>query len=107
MTQHRHTRAELGQDGYSQGLSAFLFLVGVTLFLPRGTDVVVAAFLPEARAVLGEVLDGAQPLGALAAEQAGLDQAEWEAVFGGEGLAVVVCGREGAGGGEVGDLARR
>jgi hypothetical protein len=69
----------------------------------RGQRCCGAVFLPEAAPVLGQVLDGAQPLGALVAVEVRDDQAQWEAVLGGEGLAVVVGGQEGFGGGEVGE----
>jgi hypothetical protein len=69
--------------------------VGVALFLPGVADVVVTACLPEAAPVLGQVLDAAQPLGALVAVEVRDDETQREAVFGGEELAVVVGGQEG------------
>lgn len=54
----------------------------------------VTAFFPEAAPVSCHVFDAAQPFGALAAEEVRGYPAQWEAVFGGEELAVVVRGHD-------------
>src|SRR5690606_1803301 len=65
-----------------RGLALFL-LVGVPLLPPRVGDVVVAALLPEAAAVLHHVLHAAHPLDALPRVQVRDHDAQGEAVVGG------------------------
>src|SRR5690606_34768242 len=74
-----------------RGLALFL-LVGVALLPPRVGDVVVAALLPEAAAVLHHVLHAAHPLDALPRVQVRDHDAQGEAVVGGEPLPVAVGG---------------
>src|ERR1043165_3990761 len=61
---------------------------------PRVAAHVVAALLPEARAVFGEKLDALDPLGRLPGVEARDDEADGAAVFGRDGLAVVRPGEE-------------
>ncbi len=82
--------------GSQFGAVAGFLLVGVALLAPGVAEVVVAAFLPEAAAVRGHVLDAADPLGALPGVELRDDQSHREAVFHGERLAVAVGGEYGA-----------
>ena len=65
----------------------------VAFFRPRIAVAVVAVLLPEARLVVGEELDAADPLGALPGVEPRDDQAQGPAVVGLQGLAVVPPGR--------------
>ena len=70
----------------------------------------IAVAFPEAGFVVLDQFDAADPFGGFPGVEMGDDEAGWGAVFGGEGLAVVVGGDEGIGGeegvdGEVGGPA--
>src|ERR687887_2040715 len=88
--------------------SSFLLvaLPAEALAVPAGPGVaahVVAALLPEARAVFGQEPDALDPLGRLPGVEARHDQSDGAAVFGRDGPAVVRPGEERVLGEEVFD----
>src|SRR5208282_613116 len=66
----------------------------VALLAPRVAVIVIAAHLPEARAVLGGKLDALQPLGTLPEIEPGNDHAHRTAVLAAQGLALPARGEK-------------